>query len=236
MNDKTTREHIVEVSDRLFYQRGFEHTSFADIAGVLQISRGNFYYHFKSKHELLSAVIDARLAETRAMLARWEGEFPDPGARIRRYIDILLVNRADIQRYGCPVGMLCSELVRLRHGSRGQARAVFSLFQTWLARQFQLLGRAADADELAMHLIARSQGVALMSNAFRDEPFVRHEVELLYDWLQACTRAGAVETGGVATAGKQPAATMKRVASGAQQGAKRPSERRGRKRSPLAGG
>ena len=69
MSDRTTRDHIVEAADRLFYRRGYEHTSFSDIADVVQISRGNFYYHFKSKDEILDAVITARLANTREMLA-----------------------------------------------------------------------------------------------------------------------------------------------------------------------
>jgi hypothetical protein len=30
MSDKTTRDHIVEAADRLFYEQGYEHTSFSD--------------------------------------------------------------------------------------------------------------------------------------------------------------------------------------------------------------
>ena len=39
----STRELIVETADALFYRRGFEKTSFADIADRVRISRGNFY-------------------------------------------------------------------------------------------------------------------------------------------------------------------------------------------------
>jgi AcrR family transcriptional regulator len=38
----TTRERIVDAADTLFYQRGFEKTSFADIADAVGLSRGNF--------------------------------------------------------------------------------------------------------------------------------------------------------------------------------------------------
>ena len=68
MSDKTTRDHIVEAADRLFYRQGYEHTSFSDIADAVRISRGNFYYHFKTKDEILDAVIGARLAGTQEML------------------------------------------------------------------------------------------------------------------------------------------------------------------------
>ncbi|TNF20020.1 MAG: TetR/AcrR family transcriptional regulator, partial [Pseudomonadales bacterium] len=61
MTGMTTRERIVSEADRLFYERGYEHTSFADIADAVGISRGNFYYHFKSKDEILDAVIGDRM-------------------------------------------------------------------------------------------------------------------------------------------------------------------------------
>jgi TetR/AcrR family transcriptional repressor of nem operon len=190
MGEKTTREHIVEAADRLFYRQGYEHTSFSDIAGAVGISRGNFYYHFKAKDEILDAVIRARLANTGTMLERWEMEGEGPADRIRSFIHILIANRDPIQRYGCPVGTLCSELAKLNHASRDEANRLFTLFRTWLRRQFVRLGREADADALAMHLLARSQGVATLANAFHDEAFIRHEVKQMCDWLDACA-AGA---------------------------------------------
>ena len=116
MIDKTTRDHIVEAADQLFYRQGYEHTSFSDIADAVQISRGNFYYHFETKDKILNAVINARLANTRTMLEQWEIEGKEPADRIRGFIDMLIANRADIKRYGCPVGTLCSELAKLNQG------------------------------------------------------------------------------------------------------------------------
>jgi Bacterial regulatory proteins, tetR family len=49
--EMTTRDQIVEAADDLFYRQGYEHTSFSDIANAVQISRGNFYYHFKDQRE-----------------------------------------------------------------------------------------------------------------------------------------------------------------------------------------
>jgi TetR/AcrR family transcriptional repressor of nem operon len=193
MGEKTTREHIVEAADRLFYRQGYEHTSFSDIAGAVGISRGNFYYHFKSKDEILDAVIRARLANTGTMLERWEMEGEGPADRIRSFIHILIANRDPIQRYGCPVGTLSTELAKLNHPARDEANRLFTLFRTWLRRQFVLLGRKADADALAMHVLARSQGVATLANAFHDEAFIRAEVRQMCDWLDACAAGAAPE-------------------------------------------
>jgi AcrR family transcriptional regulator len=191
VSERTTREQIVEAADALFYRHGYEHTSFADIAEIVQISRGNFYFHFKTKDEILDAVIGLRLAKTRAMLERWEIEGKEPADRIRSFINILVANRADIKRSGCPVGTLCSELAKLNHNAQGEAKELFTLFRVWLRRQFTLLGRKADADALAMHLLARSQGVATLANAFRDDAFIRQEIEEMDQWLTSC----AADTG-----------------------------------------
>lgn len=187
MSDKPTRDRIVESADQLFYRQGYEQTSFSDIADAVQISRGNFYYHFKTKDQILDVVIEGRLANTREMLAQWEAEGATPADRIRSFIHILIANRAKIMLYGCPVGTLCTELAKLNHASQTEANRLFTLFRTWLRTQFTLLGRKADADALAMHLLVRSQGVAVLASAFQDEELIRQEVELMCDWLDSCT-------------------------------------------------
>jgi hypothetical protein len=86
---------------------------------------------------------------------------------------------------------LCGELAKLGHASQGEANKLFTLFRVWLSRQFALLGRAADADALAMHLLARSQGVATLASAFHDETFIRQEVRQMDDWLESCAESTA---------------------------------------------
>jgi AcrR family transcriptional regulator len=191
MSKSTTREQIVQSADQLFYRQGFEHTSFADIADAVQISRGNFYHHFKSKDEILDAVIAVRLANTRKMLDRWEIEGKTPADRIRSFVDILIANRGKIKRYGCPVGTLCTELAKLGHPARGEANELFSLFRVWLRRQFELLGRKSDADDLAMHVLARAQGAATLAAAFRDEKFLRQEAQMMHEWLDGIQSSAA---------------------------------------------
>lgn len=185
MKQMTTKEQIVSVADQMFYQQGFENTSFADIAKTVKISRGNFYYHFKTKDDILGAVINRRLRDRNTMIERWEMDEPDPELRIRKFIDILFVNGDKIKKSGCPLGTLSSELAKLNHAAQDDANALFTLFRAWLCRQFAALGRHDDADVLALHLLARSQGVATMMNAFKDDDFARREVEQMYAWVSA---------------------------------------------------
>lgn len=180
-----TRQQIVEAADRLFYERGFEATSFADIAGAVGLSRGNFYYHFKTKDELLDAVITHRLFKTKSMLDVWKANAETPEERILSFVNLLVVNQTKIMAYGCPVGTLCNELAKLDHTAKDRAAELFNLFRHWLSHQFIALGREADADALAMHILMRSQGVATLAAAYRDQIFIQNEVENMCAWLAA---------------------------------------------------
>ncbi|HET8870587.1 MAG TPA: TetR/AcrR family transcriptional regulator [Aquabacterium sp.] len=178
-----TRARIVELADQLFYERGYEHTSFADIAAAVQLSRGNFYYHFKSKDDILDAVIDRRVKRTHEMLGCWSYEAPTPEARLSRFIHMMVMNSAQIRRHGCPVGTLCTELAKLEHPAQPKASRLFVLFRDWIDKQFAQIGAGHQARSLAMHLLARSQGIATLANAFDDEGFIHQEVEQLLRWL-----------------------------------------------------
>lgn len=179
----STRELIVEKADILFYEGGYEATSFAEIAAAVGISRGNFYHHFKTKDDILDAVIARRMERTSAMLDGWQAEGDGPRERILSFIQMLIGNQAKIMAFGCPVGTLCSELAKLDHVAQGRAAEILGLFRDWLAGQFRELG-AGDRDEpLALHLLSWSQGVAVMATAFRDETFIRSEVASIKHWL-----------------------------------------------------
>ncbi|UDQ90365.1 TetR/AcrR family transcriptional regulator [Xanthobacter autotrophicus] len=187
-----TRAAIVAAADRLFYENGFASTSFADIAAAVKLSRGNFYYHFKSKDEILAAVIALRLERTRQMLERWEADGADAEGRILSFIGILIANRAKIMRFGCPVGTLCNELAKLDHAAGADAARLFTLFRDWLARQFRALGHSEDeAARLAMHLLARSQGVATLASSIGDDAFINAEVAEMRGFVAAHRRPAA---------------------------------------------
>ena len=178
-----TRDRIVEKADALFYEGGFEATSFADIAAAVGISRGNFYHHFKTKDGILDAVISRRIERTRVMLDDWQSEGATPRDRILLFINLLIANRTKIMAFGCPVGTLCSELAKLDHAAQHRAAGIFGLFHDWLAGQFRALGASGQAEAWAMHLLAWSQGVSVMATAFRDEAFIHREIAGIEQWL-----------------------------------------------------
>lgn len=183
MSATSTRNRIIERADALFYEAGFEATSFAEIAAAVGISRGNFYHHFKSKDQILDAVIQLRLDRTRQMLVSWEEASKTTRERILSFIGILIANRTDIMAYGCPVGTLSAELAKMAHASKDHAVELFELFRDWLALQFRALGAGDNSEEHALHVLAWSQGIASLATAFRDETFIRREVQGITTWL-----------------------------------------------------
>lgn len=51
------KNEILDVAERLFGTKGFESTSTSDILNEIGIARGTLYYHFKSKEDILDAMI-----------------------------------------------------------------------------------------------------------------------------------------------------------------------------------
>ncbi len=58
------RNEILDVAERLFCTNGYDNTSTNDILTEIGIARGTLYYHFKSKEDILDAMIDRILDET----------------------------------------------------------------------------------------------------------------------------------------------------------------------------
>ncbi len=56
-------EEILDASEKLFYQKGYGKTTINDILEVLSISKGAFYHYFKSKEEVMDAVITRTIRE-----------------------------------------------------------------------------------------------------------------------------------------------------------------------------
>lgn len=52
------KKEILDIAEELFISKGYEGTSTTDILEKVGIARGTLYYHFKSKEEILDALID----------------------------------------------------------------------------------------------------------------------------------------------------------------------------------
>ncbi len=177
------QNRIVDAANRLFYRQGFNQTSFTDIADAAKIPRGNFYYYFRSKDEILEAIIEKRMEGIRNMLEDWDQSYRTPKQRLKRYVQILSNDEKDLLRYGCPMGSLNVELSKTQLTQQSKATEMFTIFLDWLRKQFQELGYGRTSRDQALCLLARTQGVGLVSNVYKDSRFLRKELKQLQQWV-----------------------------------------------------
>jgi len=77
-----TREDILRTAARLFAIHGYYHTSTQDILQAVAVSKGAFYHHFKSKEDLVLAVLEAMRAEYQLRIIQPIEDLADPGERV----------------------------------------------------------------------------------------------------------------------------------------------------------
>jgi AcrR family transcriptional regulator len=185
-NGSPNKQRILEAAQNLFYKQGYNATSFSDIARAAKIPRGNFYYYFMTKHEIFESVVQRWLDTLRATLEELNRGQADPRERLVRFVRYPLLNADNITRYGCPFGTLNSEMGKASHSDRmrSRARELFDLMEGWLEDQFRGLGYAKEAPMLALQVLGRLQGAALVCNAYQDERYMRYEVQRLEEWIR----------------------------------------------------
>ncbi|MGL6168915.1 MAG: TetR/AcrR family transcriptional regulator [Fusobacteriaceae bacterium] len=64
----TKRERIKRTATILFAAKGIRNTKIEDIANVLNMAKGGFYYYFKSKEELLLEIMDNSVISRKGFL------------------------------------------------------------------------------------------------------------------------------------------------------------------------
>jgi TetR/AcrR family transcriptional repressor of nem operon len=177
------RERLVAGASEVIHRQGVEKTTIADIASAADVPVGNVYYYFKTKDELVAAAIDDHVRNIRSLLDSLE-RHRTPQARLKALVRALTTERELAAQYGCPLGSLCSELDKRADGLDRECAQLLALPVDWAERQFQLIGRR-DARDLAVALIASYQGIALLTNTFRDPDLMTREARRLERWIDS---------------------------------------------------
>jgi AcrR family transcriptional regulator len=178
------RERLVLGAKALIHEQGVNRTTIADIAERADVPLGNVYYYFKTKDELVAAVVESYAAQVRAVLESLD-RHRTPQARLKALARMWVDQRAMIAQYGCPLGSLCSELDKSEPSELvAQGAELLTLVLAWAGEQFASLGRR-DAKDLALHLLSGVQGAALFSNTLRDPEILSREVRQLERWIDS---------------------------------------------------
>ncbi|HUA46755.1 MAG TPA: TetR/AcrR family transcriptional regulator [Solirubrobacteraceae bacterium] len=177
------RQRLVAGARQMIHEQGVEKTTIADIARAADVPVGNVYYYFKTKDELVAATIESHARDVRALLESLDTG-RSPQARLKALVGELTAQRELAARYGCPLGTLCSELDKRTDGLDGTCAQLLELPINWAENQFRLMGRR-DARDLAVALMASYQGIALLTNTFRDPELMARESRRLERWIDS---------------------------------------------------
>jgi TetR/AcrR family transcriptional regulator, transcriptional repressor for nem operon len=176
------RERLVESALTLIHEQGVHKTTLAEIADRADVPLGNVYYYFKTKDELVEAVVDEHLDNVHALLARLDAR-KSPKARLKGLTRNWAESAAIVAESGCPLGSLCSELSKQSSAPTVEEQP-FGVLASWAEAQFRELGRR-DAADLALMLLAGVQGAAVLSNSFHDETIMTRQVRQLDRWIDS---------------------------------------------------
>jgi len=160
-----------------------ERTTLADIAQAADVPVGNIYYYFKTKDELVGAVVAAYTSDLRARLASFD-RHRTPKARLKDSCVTWQMSGSLPPQYGCPMGTLCSELDKRDDDLEHAAAELLTLSVDWAEQQFRLMGRS-DARDLAVALVAANQGISLLTNTLRDPELMSRESHRLDRWIDS---------------------------------------------------
>ena len=83
-----TKTEIRAVALELFGRKGYEKTSLREIAERLDITKAALYYHYRSKDELLQALVRPLREDAEELIGAYSGADVDPRALLGDYFDL----------------------------------------------------------------------------------------------------------------------------------------------------
>lgn len=164
-NDK--RERLVDAAADLFWSRGFDATSLADIADAAQVPLGNVYYYFKTKTAIARAVADLFVIQSQSLLASLEADAGGPAAKLERFIDVLAGSSPARAERGCPIARAVTDFRQHDDGAARAAAQALEVLVGWVKGMLSALGD----EEPGLHarrLIAGWQGGIVLAHASGD--------------------------------------------------------------------
>lgn len=178
------RERLIAAACDLFYRQGIAGTTLAHIAEAAEVPVGNMYYYFKTKDDIVTAVVDARIEEIRSATAALQRRHGSPKARLKALVAMLAESRDTIAEHGCALGTLCTELANQSGQSPSLTAPLMQTLLDWAEQQFHAMGRR-DAYDLALQLVIAYEGSAVLTNALAQPEIMTREARRLEKWITA---------------------------------------------------
>lgn len=169
-----TRQRIVMTAMELFWEKGFQSTSIADILSRSQVHSGSLYHFFPGKQDVLAAVLEAYRDGIEEWLLKpaWSG-VDDP---VERIFALLAGYRTQLVTtectYGCPIGSLALELhepdLRIRELLAVNFAQWTSAIERCLDEAGDRLPAGVDRRRLAEFTLTVMEGAIMQARTYRD--------------------------------------------------------------------
>jgi TetR/AcrR family transcriptional repressor of nem operon len=165
-----TSRRILDIAERLVQTRGFNGFSYADIASALTLTKASLHYHFPTKAELGTRLIERYEAGFLKALEEIDRTTPDARDKLRRYAKIY----ADVLRNNrmCLCGMLAAEYATLPKSMKEEMRHFFDENERWLVVVLEA-GRASgslrftgSALDVARALVGSLEGAMMIARSY----------------------------------------------------------------------
>jgi TetR/AcrR family transcriptional repressor of nem operon len=165
-----TSQRILDIAERLVQTRGFNGFSYADIASALTLTKASLHYHFPTKAQLGTRLIERYEAGFLKALEEIDRTTPDARDKLRRYAKIY----ADVLRNNrmCLCGMLAAEYATLPKPMKEEMRHFFDENERWLVVVLEA-GRASgslrftgSALDVARALVGSLEGAMMIARSY----------------------------------------------------------------------
>jgi TetR/AcrR family transcriptional regulator, transcriptional repressor for nem operon len=176
------RQRLLEAAMTLFHEHGMVATTIATIAEAANVPLGNVYYHFRSKDDLIAAVVQARREEVKAELALAACE-ANPLERLRSLIRDSERNRELLTAHGCPYASLAQGLRDVQNQQANDAGELLRLHIDFAEVQFKAL-HLPKPRALGAEFISRLYGAFTLANAMGDATFLDSQLIGIERWLR----------------------------------------------------
>ena len=179
------RDRLVAAAVQLLHQHGIERTTLADIAQLADVPAGNVYYYFKTKDDVIAAVVEAHILQVRLALATIDSRQRSPKSRLKALVRELAGQSEVVAQYGCPLGSLCSEIDKRLDAPDFAVAELMLIIIGWAEEQFREMGCGDQSRDLAVDLLAAYQGSALLANTLREPRILSGAARRVERWIDA---------------------------------------------------
>jgi TetR/AcrR family transcriptional repressor of nem operon len=183
-----TREKIMDAAEALILQYGFKATAVDRVIERAGVTKGTFFYHFKSKDELARVLVERFAAADGQLLtdnlARAEAVYEDPLDQILHFIRLFeeMLAELDEPYPGCLFASYISEAGLFEDDTIQVARNAFMLWRKRLGEKFRQAAEIyptrhkIDPESLADGILVVFEGAFLLSKTYLDPGLVADQL------------------------------------------------------------